>query len=154
MGRFHLKLPLPLSDELLERVEQALTPKRRPLLIVIDGADGCGKSSLASWLAWQLGIPVVHLDLYNISNHPIQWRTADLARTVSHRLDRRPVIVECVLALDALEQIGRNPGFLIVVNGKGSDELAGQIAAYFSRQNPNAHADFTLDGYDEESPPQ
>ena len=117
-------------------------------------SSGCGKSSLASWLAWQLGMPAVHLDLYNTSNHPIQWRTADLARTVSHRLDRCPVIVEGVLALDALEQIGRKPGFLIVVNGKGSDELAGQIAAYRSRQNPNAHADFTFDGYDEESPPQ
>jgi len=147
-----VKLPLPRSDELLERVEQALTQplkpdQRRPLLIAVDGADGCGKSSLASWLAWQLGLPTVHLDLYNTSNHPIQWRTADLARTVSHRLSRRPVIVEGVLALDALEQIGRKPGFLIVVSGKASDELADQIAAYRGRQNPNARADFTIDGY-------
>ena len=77
-----------------------------------------------------------------------------MVRTISPRLDRHPVIVECVLALDALEQIGHRPGFLIVVNGNRSDELASQIGAYFSRQNPSAHADFTLDGYNEESPPR
>ena len=42
-----MKKPLPGSEELLARVKQALTPNRLPLLIVIDGADGCGKSSLA-----------------------------------------------------------------------------------------------------------
>ena len=63
-----------------------------------------------------------------------------------------PVIVEGVLALDALDQIGRKPGFLIVVNGRASDALADQMAAYRGRQNPRA--DFTIDGYDDESPPR
>jgi predicted GTPase len=52
-----MKLPIPGSNELLDQIKQALTPKRFPLLIAIDGADGIGKSSLASWLAWQLGMP-------------------------------------------------------------------------------------------------
>ena len=60
----HVKDPIPRSVELLYRVKEALTPNRRPLLIVIDGADGMGKSSLASWLAWQLGMPAVQLDLF------------------------------------------------------------------------------------------
>jgi hypothetical protein len=65
-----LKLPIPRSDELLACIKEALTPDRLPLLIAIDGADLAGKSSLASWLAWQLGMPAVQLvDLYLI-----KWR--------------------------------------------------------------------------------
>jgi hypothetical protein len=45
-----MKKPLPGSKELLARVKQALTPSRLPLLIVIDGADGCGTPSAA--LRW------------------------------------------------------------------------------------------------------
>ena len=84
-----MKMPIPDSNELLDRIKQALTPDRLPLLIVIDGADGCGKSSLASWLAWQLGMPAVQLDLYLTCLEPIQWLTADLARVVSRRLIAR-----------------------------------------------------------------
>jgi 2-phosphoglycerate kinase len=50
-----MKSPLPESAALLKKVQQCLGPNRAPLLIAIDGADGVGKSSLASWLAWQLG---------------------------------------------------------------------------------------------------
>ena len=90
-----MKKPLPKrSEELLDRVKRALTPERLPLLIAIDGAEDCGKSSLASWLGWQLGMPAVQLDLYLTSLHPIAWTTMELARVVvDHRLDRgHPVI--------------------------------------------------------------
>ena len=90
-----VKGPIPRSVELLDRVQTALTPNRLPLLIAIDGMDAVGKSSLGSWLAWQLGMPAVHLDLFITSLYPIQWLTADLKRVVDLRLDRgRPVIVE------------------------------------------------------------
>jgi hypothetical protein len=55
-----VKAPIPGSGELLDRVKEALTPDR--LLIAIDGADGIGKSSVASWLAWQLGMRSNKLD--------------------------------------------------------------------------------------------
>jgi 2-phosphoglycerate kinase len=58
-----MKQALPGSEKLLEQVLEHLGPKRAPLLIAIDGADGVGKSSLASWLAWQIGAPAIHLDL-------------------------------------------------------------------------------------------
>ena len=77
-----LKEPIPHSVELLDAIKEALTPNRLPLLIAIDGADGSGKSSLASWLAWQLGMPAVQLDLYLTDTKPIQWLTADLARVL------------------------------------------------------------------------
>jgi 2-phosphoglycerate kinase len=66
-----MKTPILRSAELLDRIKEALTPNQLPLLIAIDGADGCGKSSLASWLAWQLGIPAVQLDLYLTSLEPV-----------------------------------------------------------------------------------
>jgi hypothetical protein len=141
-----MKIPIPCSEELLGRLKQALTPKRLPLLIAIDGMDGVGKSSLASWLAWQLGMPAVQLDLYLTSLEPIQWLTADLQRAISRRLDcGRPVIVDGVLALDALDQIGRKADFLIRVEGGGETKFTPQISAYYSRRKRSA--DFTTTGY-------
>ncbi len=143
-----LKRPLPRSEELLAHINRALTPNRLPLLIAIDGADGCGKSSLASWLAWQLGMPTVHLDFFMTATVPIQWRTADLKRAISHRLDRGgPVIVEGILVLDAIEQVGLSPGFLVFVAGKGSSFFSEQIKTYRSRKRPCGNAEFVIRGF-------
>lgn len=141
-----MKVPIPRSDELLARLKQALTPNRLALLIAIDGADGVGKSSLASWLSWQLGMPAVQVDLYVTCLEPIQWLSTDLRRVIARRLDRsRPVIIDGVLVLDALDQIGRKADFLVSVEGEGGILLASQIASYRSRQK--RAADFTIAGY-------
>jgi thymidylate kinase len=134
---------------LLDAISKALTPNRLPLLIAIDGADGCGKSSLSSWLAWQLGMPAIQLDLYLTDLHPIRWRIDDSARAVAHRIDgRRPLIVDGVLVLDALDIIKRKAGFHVWVSGGYTESsLAPQIADYQSRQRPLERADFTIDGY-------
>ena len=137
-----MKAPIQRSDELLDRIEA-----RRPLLIAIDGADGIGKSSLASWLAWQLGMPAVHLDLFLTSLHPIQWLGADLKRAVDRRLDlKHSVIVEGVMVLDALDQIGRKADFVVYVEGVGGIGLAEQLVEYQDVRRPSS-ADFSLDGY-------
>ena len=141
-----MKLPIPRSDELLKCVQTALTPNRRPLLIAIDGADGIGKSSLASWLAWQTEMPTVHLDLFLTSLYPIQWLTEDLKRAVDRRLDsKRPEIVEELLALDAPNQIGRKADFVVFLKGDRGTPLADQVAQYQKRQTRKP--DFILEGY-------
>lgn len=141
-----MKVPIPRSDALLDRLKKALTPNRLPLLIAIDGADCVGKSSLASWLAWQLGMPAIQLDLYLTCLEPIQWLTEDLQRVVSRRLDRdRPLIVDGVLILEALDQIGRKADFLVWVDGERDSSLTTQIANYRSRQK--RQPDFTIAGY-------
>ncbi len=146
-----MKVSLPRSDFLLDRIKEALTPNRLPLLIAVDGADNAGKSSLASWLAWQLGMPAVQLDLYLTSLRPIQWLAEDLARVVACRLDRdRPLIIDGVLVLDALNQIGRTPNFVVFVSGghRGSS-LVPQIEAYQARHRLRlpARADIIIEGY-------
>jgi chloramphenicol 3-O-phosphotransferase len=143
-----LKEPIPRSEELLDRVQTALTPNRRPLLFVIDGADGIGKSSLASWLAWQTGMPTVHLDLFLTCVQPIQWLTADFKRAVDRRLDlKRPVVVEGLLVLDALGQIEREADFVAFLTGDHGSRLADQLAEYKKRRDLPGAADLILDGY-------
>lgn len=148
----NVKKPLPGSEKLLEQVCHALTPNRLPLLIAIDGADGSGKSSLASWLAWQLGMPAVQLDLYLVSYHPIKWLDTELSRVVAKRLDRerRPIIVDGVCILDALSRIERKADFLVfVTGGNETSSLAPLVTGYRSRQRPDELADFTIAGYQE-----
>jgi pantothenate kinase-related protein Tda10 len=143
-----MKVLIPRSVELLDRVQTALTLNRLPLLIAVDGMDGVGKSSLASWLAWQTGMPTVHLDLFITSLQPIQWLTADLKRVVDLRLERgRPVIVEGVLARDALDQIGRTADFVVFVKGVGGISLADQLVDYQERRGLPGSADFSLEGH-------
>jgi hypothetical protein len=152
-----VKSPLPGYNELLVLLKERLSPKRCPLLIAVDGPCGVGKSTLASWLCWQLEMPSAHLDLYLIRDtDPQRWRTDDLQRVINARIDNgRPVIVEGVLLLDVLAQIDRSPDFLIYIRGESTD-LDEDIAAlapnlhrvlreYGSRQQPEKRAQFVLD---------
>lgn len=126
-----MKRPLPRSEELLDHVLAALTPEWRRLLICIDGADGLGKSSLASWLAWQLGAVAIPLDLYIVPDtNPLRWSIEDLQRVIDARLKVGPAVVEGVLALNALDALKHPPDFLVFVEGDGmSSQLAPRIAA-------------------------
>src|SRR4051794_35498702 len=92
----------PAYLELRERLHEALGPDRKSLLIGLDGRDGAGKSSLAAWLSWQLGMSAVYLDLFMRQGRPVSWRTDDLQRAIDSRLGRdppRPLIVEGILLL-------------------------------------------------------
>jgi hypothetical protein len=144
-----IKSPLPESAALLERIQQRLGADRAPLLIAVDGTDGVGKSSLASWLAWQLGAPAIYLDLYVIKDSkPLRWRGELLclvhARLVVHA---GPLIVEGILLLDALAQIGRKPDFLVYVDGQRGHGLSNRLADYRVRFKPEQQAHFRLQGF-------
>ena len=149
--------------EMHQRVATALGLGRRPILIGIDGRDGHGKTSAASWLAWQFGMPALHLDLFSKLHEferAMEWRSSDLAGSVRARLER-PLIVEGVLLLDALNKIDRKPDFLIFVDKEEPKRvrdrsldhdladhrpfcLSNQVTQYFERENPSARADFKL----------
>lgn len=112
--------PLPRSHELLVTIREALGSERMPLIIGVDGRWGAGKSSLASWLAWQLEMPAISLDLYIIrDSDPLKWRYDDLSRVITARLSlRRPVIVEGICICRALRAIGQDPNFLVWVENE------------------------------------
>ena len=146
--------------------QTALGPDRKPLLIGIDGKEGTGKRSLSCWLAWQLRIPVIHLDLFlRQVEMParITRRVADLDRCIKAR-GPRPMVIEGVLLLDALDEVGRTPDFLIFVDepvpvsplvrqpdpadrDPREFALSNQIADYLGRRSPADCADFTVVGF-------
>jgi uridine kinase len=147
-----IKSPLPGSEALLCKVHERLGPNRLPLLIAIDGADGIGKSSLASWLAWQLGAPAIPLDLYLVrDSDPLRWRSDELQRILNTRLVEhvRPVVVEGILILEALDKIGRRPDFLVHLDGEGSHSLSNRLADYRAQYQPEQQAHFRLQGFAE-----
>lgn len=95
--------PLPHSGDLLAAIRQALGAERLPVVIGIDGRQGAGKSSLASWLAWQLEVPAVHLDPYLVHDSaPLDWRYGDLGQVLAAaRAKGRPIIVEGICLCQA-----------------------------------------------------
>lgn len=159
-----MKIATAEYESLLTILCAALGPDRRPLLIGIDGREGTGKTSLSNWLAWQLGMPAIHLDLFLIQSEipaPIERRVSDLDRSLKAR-GNRPLIVEGVLLLDALDEVGRSPDFLIFVDEQPSTRarppdsdlidtrefsLSNQVTAYFSRRSPADSAAFRLKGF-------
>jgi hypothetical protein len=119
---------------------------RRPLLIGIDGLDGSGKSSLTSWLAWQLEMPALHLDIYMIrDSHPLSWRFDELASAIDGAQfipRKRPVIVEGVWLLRVLDRINRAPDCLICVEKESHDGCMEDLPSYI--QEARARATFIL----------
>jgi uridine kinase len=125
------------------------------MIIGIDGRDGMGKSSLANWLGWQLGIPAYSLDDYfYASPQPHAWRTEELIRITNARLvNGRPVIVEGIFLLEALAAIEANPGYLIFVeneHGGASKGWQQQLEAYFEAFRPRSRANFVVSWSSEE----
>jgi hypothetical protein len=140
------------------RVLNALTNKSAnsnswcPLLIGIDGRDGSGKSSLASWLAWQIGVPSVYLDTFlDAESATLTWRIGDLRRLLDTRLQPespRPIVVEGICLLEVLAAAGRAPDFLIFVNKEGHEGAyylgRSVIDSYVNKWNPQKLAQYAL----------
>lgn len=95
-----------------ERVAEVIgyPAERRTRILAIEGLPSAGKSSLASWLAWQFGMPVVHLDLFLVPGDigELAWRENDIAQAIRGRAEdkRTPLVVEGVFAFAVLEKIG------------------------------------------------
>src|SRR5262245_23630132 len=129
----------------LVRVALGFPNERKPLLIGIDGVDGSGKSSLAAWLSWQLEMPALHLDMYWIPDtKPLQFRRDDFAWAVDARCSQRPLIVEGILLLRVLDEIGRSPDFLVFVDKESHAGSIAEIKPYFDWYKPQDRANHTL----------
>jgi uridine kinase len=148
--------PPPAYNSILSEVHVALgwPQLRKRIVIGIDGLDASGKSSFASWLGWQIGCPVVHLDLFMSSRLPAAWRLNEVQNACQSRLERRrPIIVEGVHLLQVLQDIQLAADYLVFVDEVtrtadaqlARDENAEtpfhrELTAYLDRYNPSGRA--------------
>jgi len=103
------------------------------MIIAIDGVDGSGKTTLARYLAWQLNLSLIELDLcrkQQTSNHvpeisnggiPALKTNPELLQPLIQACQKMidPVILEGIFVLQALENVGFEADFYITVTKKG-----------------------------------
>lgn len=110
--------PIPGVGDLLAHLRSFCLPWRA-LTIAIDGRNGAGKTSVARYLAWQLGMPVLETDLWLSSTSPVTHRIEEIREVMRARHHRdRPVIIEGVMMLRTLELLGVQPDYLIFVTNE------------------------------------
>jgi hypothetical protein len=114
------------------------------LTIAIDGIDHAGKSSLARFLAWQLGMPALETDLFLMKGPSVYCCDhASLRKFIMMRHDmQRPVIVEGVFVLRSLRLAGIDPELLIRVESHSEPRQGSwpeEFTAY-QREFPRAAA--------------
>jgi hypothetical protein len=122
----------------------------RKLTIGIDGVDGVGKSPLARFLSWQLGMPSIETDMFleKGETYP-SLRYSDLKNLIEfrHTLDR-PLIIEGLYLLQVLDYLEINPDILIYVASKdfeGSFSFRKGLKDYRNKYKPQEKADYIYD---------
>ncbi len=138
---------LPDGNRLLQAVREALAVAgSQSFIIGIDGRPGAGKSSAATWLGWQLGLPVVALELFTVPGcEPVEWRYEDLGRVLA-TLVGKAAIVEGDCLCEVLQALDRDPDFLVWIHNQGSREHGPEEPTddYVRAFDPAGNADFTL----------
>jgi replication-associated recombination protein RarA len=88
-------------------------------VIAIDGYSGVGKTTLAQSVADALGARCLSLDNFI---EPLQQVFVDAldSASLSRALRARPVIIEGVCMLAALDRVSLKPSLLIYVKGSGT----------------------------------
>jgi dephospho-CoA kinase len=121
----------------------------RRFVIAIDGVDGAGKSTLARYLAWQLGMPVIESDLLLVRDTGrLEHHLDGLRDLVDARLSiDRPMLVEGVRVLRTLKLLGLDADFLVWVEQReheGSRRLQAELTEYATEFKPAERADFVF----------
>jgi len=132
--------------EILRFVAERSLPRSK-LTIGIDGVDGAGKSPLARFLSWQLGIPSLETDMFLKKGETFpSLRYDELKNLVEfrHLLDR-PVIIEGLFLLEVLDNLNISPDILIYVinmDFDGSDQFRSKLKKYEIKYGPMGKSDY------------
>lgn len=129
----------------------------RRLVIAVDGVDAAGKSTLARYLAWQLGMPAVETDLFlDDAAVGLNYHIDQLKLVMNARLSLDcPVIIEGVRVLLLLQDLDLDCDFLVWVEQEGHDGshgLRGALAAYAKEFTPRERANETFIWRPDDSP--
>ncbi|MGA7800779.1 MAG: hypothetical protein WCC36_08200 [Gammaproteobacteria bacterium] len=130
--------------DLCAAIEGVLYPWRK-LLIAVDGRDHSGKTTIASFIAWQYSIPVIYTDLFLVKGvTPVRHDYGSIASLITRRHElERPIIVEGIMLLKTLEKVGCSAEFLVVAENASSDgSLGDEITEYAHLYHPNEKANF------------
>lgn len=135
-------------ERLYEAVWKKLGSWRR-FLIAVDGRDGAGKSTTARYLSWQLGVPCIETDFFKYKrSQKLAYRLSALREPIQQRLEEgRPVVVEGLVLLETLAQLGISPDFHVyVINSEteGSFCWREHFEGYERSRCPLERADFVF----------
>ncbi len=117
-----IKIESALHLELSNVIWDALS-KWSPFTIAVDGVCGAGKSTLARYLAWKLGMSIVETDMFLIDEPgSLDHRNLEMLNAIQSRLkSNRPVIVEGIFVLHTLASLKICPDFIVLVEQEGHD---------------------------------
>ena len=134
--------------QLCDDIYQALPKKRSAFVVTIDGRDCAGKSTLARYLASQLQMTALELDVFrDLDQSAFDFRLPDLQRAIQARTKRdRHVIVEGVTVGSVLRQISVVPDYKIFVDHDDPclDPPPAKLRSYLVEYRPEEGVDFTF----------
>lgn len=134
---------------LLKRLNAELKPWRT-YTIAVDGRNYSGKSSMARFLAWQLGMPALETDMFLVrGSQPARYEYDQLKKLIETRHSKNwPVIIEGIKILETLELLQVRPDFLIFMKNTGVEATGGlssQITVYLQKYCPELKAHFVFE---------
>jgi broad-specificity NMP kinase len=125
----------------------------RTFIVAVDGIDAAGKTTLARYLSWQLGMPAVETDMYIVEDSfqntgTIGYQSDELRRVIENRLNaNRPLIVEGIRVLHTLQSLDFKPDFLVWVEQEGwsgGRVLSELLSEYLNVFKASERAHFTF----------
>ena len=134
----------------LEQKLRVFLDSKRGQIVGIDGLDSTGKSTLARYMAWRLGIACLETDLFTAAKKQDdgKWTfdTSDHMATPinKHTGPGRHIIVEGIFLRDRLALVGAAPDYSIYVEKDGHtgfEDWQKEYAEYAARIAPKAKAD-------------
>lgn len=101
-----------------------------PMLIVVTGPLGAGKTTLSRFLAWYFNISLVETDHYLVPHKEITYDPNEVNRIIMHRHEiGRPVIVEGTAIFPLLAEINRTPDAIIQLRRKPANRRSSSSEA-------------------------